>query len=87
MIGKINRMGEEELWQNDSPIWARPQYGEMRLYPDDVFQVVGHTPVETALEEGNLLTLDNFSTYSNGYSIGDERFVWVDTVGKTWGFV
>ncbi len=87
MIGKINRMGETELWQDDSPIWARPQYGEMRLYPQDVFQVVGHTPVRTALEEGNLLTLDNFSTYRDGRPIGDERFVWIDTVEKTWAFV
>lgn len=86
MIGRINRMGEAELWQDDSPIWARPQFGEMRLYPQDVFQVVGHTPVRTALEEGNLLTLDNFSTYRDGRPIGDERFVWVDTVEKTWGF-
>ncbi len=87
MIAKINRMGEEELWQDDSPIWARPQYGEMRLNPQDVFQVVGHTPVRTALEEGNILTLDNFSTYRDGRPIGDERFVWIDTVEKTWSFV
>lgn len=87
MIGKINRMGETELWQDDSPIWARPQYGEMRIYPQDVFQVVGHTPVRTALEEGNLLTLDNFSTYRDGRPIGDEGFVWIDTVEKTWAFV
>ncbi len=87
MIAKINRMGEEELWQDDSPIWARPQYGGMRLYPQDIFQVVGHTPVRTALEEGNLLTLDNFSTYRDGRPIGDERFVWIDTVKKSWAFV
>lgn len=80
-------MGEAELWQDDSPIWARPQFGEMRLYPQDVFQVVGHTPVRTALEEGNLLTLDNFSTYRDGRPIGDERFVWIDTIEKTWRFV
>ena len=87
MIGKINRMGETELWQDDSPIWARPQYGEMRIYPQDVFQVVGHTPVRTALEEGNLLTIDNFSTYRDGRPIGDERFVWIDTIEKKWKFV
>lgn len=87
MIGKINRMGEAELWQDDSPIWARPQYGEMRIYPNDVFQVVGHTPIRTALEEGKLLTLDNFSTYRDGRPIGDERFVWIDTLEKKWSFV
>ncbi len=86
MIAKINRMGEPELWQDDSPLWARPQYGEMKLYPEDMMQVVGHTPVRKALHEGNLLTLDSFSTYSNGNPIGDKRFVWVDTVEQTWGY-
>ncbi len=86
IIGRINRMGEAELWQDDSPIWARPQFGEMRLYPQNAFQVVGHTPVRTAIEEGNLLTVDNFSTYRDGRPIGDERFVWIDTVEKKWGF-
>ena len=86
IICRINRMGEAELWQDDSPIWARPQYGEMRMYPQNVFQVVGHTPVRTALEEGNLLTVDNFSTYRDGRPIGDERFVWIDMVEKKWGF-
>ena len=86
MIAKINQMGEEELWKDDSPIWARPQYGEMRLYPQDIFQVVGHTPVRNVLHEGNLLTLDNFSTYRDGRPIGDERFVRIDTVGKSWSY-
>ena len=45
-----------------------------------MLQVVGHTPVEFVVKEGNLLTLDNFSTYRNGEPIGDERFVCVDTI-------
>ncbi len=87
MIGKINRMGEAELWRDDSPIWARPQYGEMRMYPQGVLQVVGHTPVKTVLEKGDLLTLDTFSTYRDGRSVGDERFAFIDTIEKTWDFV
>ena len=86
IICRINRMGEAKLWQDDSPIWVRPQYGEMRMYPQTVLQVVGHTPVRTVLEEENLLTLDNFSTYSDGRPIGDERFIWIDTVERIWGF-
>lgn len=86
IICRINRMGETEFWQDDSPIWARPQFGEMCLYPQNAFQVVGHTPVRTVLEEGHLLTVDNFSTYRDGRPIGDERFVWIDTVEKKWGF-
>lgn len=78
MIDRINKMGRV-LWEDDSPIWARPQYGNMRLYPSSMLQVVGHTPVKTALKEGNLITLDNFSTYRDGTPIGDERFVCIDT--------
>ena len=87
MLAHINQMGRSDMWVNDSPIWARPQYGFMRLYPSDMFQVVGHTPVEEPLLEENLLTLDNFSTYWNGHPIGDEKFVWVDTVDNTFSVV
>ena len=33
-----------------------------------------------------MVTVDNFSTYRNGDPIGDQRFIWVDTVSKQWGF-
>ena len=82
MISYINKMGKRFMWEDDSPIWARPQKGRWRLYPSDMMQVVGHTPVECSQREGNLLTLDNFSTYRNGAPIGDETFVWIDTERK-----
>ena len=62
-----------------SPIWVRPQEGAFRLYPWDMMQVVGHTPVEAAQLDGKLFTLDTFSTFRNGQPIGDERFYWIDT--------
>ncbi len=86
IISEVNKMGKAELWQDDSPIWARPQYGRMARYPDNLLQVVGHTPVREVLNEKNFLTLDTFSTYRDGRPIGDERFVWVDTVAKTWEY-
>ena len=79
MIGCINQFGKEEMWENDSPIWARPQYDGMRLYPGDMFQVVGHTPVKMAFLEGGLLSLDTFSKYRDGRNIGDGLFAWIDT--------
>ena len=79
LIDQINRLDKDKIWKDDSPIWARPQYGTMRLYPMYMMQVVGHTPVEKPLQEGKLLTLDNFSTYHTGEPIGDKKFVWVDT--------
>ena len=87
MISRINKgVDKRQLWRDDSPLWARPQYGKMRLCSDRVFQVVGHTPVSVPLLERNLLTLDTFSTYSNGIPIGDQRFAWIDTVKKNWRY-
>ena len=89
MIDQINRMSKEIIWRDDSPIWARPQYGSLRLYPIGMMQVVGHTPVETPLydDDTKLLTLDNFSTYSTGVPIGDEKFVCVDTISEEWSII
>jgi len=86
IIERVNKMGKPYMWKDDSPIWARPQYGNERLYSAGLMQVVGHTPVEAPLEEENLLSLDTFSTYRAGTPIGDGRFVWVDTIERTWGY-
>ncbi len=79
MIRYINKMGKPYMWVDDSPIWARPQNGSWKLYPSDMLQVVGHTPVEWPQREGNLLSVDVFSTYRNGKDFGNCSFVWVDT--------
>ena len=86
MLERVSRMDERHLWTDESPIWARPQYGEMKLYSKDVFQVVGHTPVRKPLLEGNLLMLDTFSAYRDGTPFGDRRFVWVDTQTRSWHY-
>ena len=74
------------MWDDISPIWARPQYDSLRLYPKDMMQVVGHTPVKEPIFKDNLLSVETFSTYANTIPIGDQRFVWVDTVKKEWGY-
>ncbi len=87
IIRRVNKMGSLELWDDDSPLWARPQNGQMKLYPGNLMQVVGHTPVEAPLLEGNLLTVDTFGFYSNGRQFGDQKFVWVDTEKKKYRVV
>ena len=68
------------MWDDDSPIWARPQQDEYHVpYPKRMYQVVGHTPVISPLLQGNLLTIDNFSTYPDGKPLGKQKFVIVDT--------
>lgn len=73
-----------ELWRNNSPIWARPQMEFYRMFREDLYQVVGHTPVEEAVEASGVLSLDLFSTYSDGTPFGNRKFYIVDTENKTY---
>ena len=83
ILAKINRMGKQELWRDSSPIWARPQADFYRMFRDDLFyQVVGHTPVEEPLDACGVLTLDLFSTYSNGDPYGNQKLYIVDTLTR-----
>ncbi len=46
-IDYINTLGAPYIWNDISPIWARPQYGRIPLWMKDQYvHVVGHTPVE-----------------------------------------
>lgn len=75
----VNQSEPDSLWEQYSPIWARPQHtGEIMF--SDKMQVVGHTPMKNITFENNILSTDVFSTYSNGAPIGSRRFVIVDTV-------
>ena len=83
LLKAINKGDRDKLWNDLSPIWVRPQYEPYTLYKD-YLQVTGHTPVEkTGLHRG-VVSVDSFSTFSNGEPIGDEQFVIIDTVTKKW---
>lgn len=70
------------LWNDDSPLWVRPQHGFVDLL-EPYLQVVGHTPVSSAQKVGIVLSLDTFSTYSDGSNIGDKSLYIVDcTTGE-----
>ena len=88
MVERINMMGEYELWKDQSPLWARPGgYGRgYDFYSRGCLQVVGHTPVKRPyyFQDQDLLVCDTFSTYGDGSPIGNNSFVWVDTVTKEW---
>ena len=89
MIEAVNDMGQEELWDDFSPVWARPQeyYCDGDVVPAEYLNVVGHTPMSDITLQGNLLTVDVFSTYSDGGPIGNCELCWVDTVTKEWGYI
>lgn len=85
VVDSINQLEQEEMWQDESPIWLRPQYSYSCLYkPRKLLQVVGHTPVKNIERKGNLISCDVFSTYFDGTPIGSEEFLLLDTL--TWKF-
>ena len=85
VLNTINRFGPEEMWQDLSPIWFRPQYHERKLYKSEKYlQVVGHTPIKQIEKNGNLISCDVFSTYRNGSPIGTQEFLLIDTI--TWEY-
>ena len=80
VVETINGLGCSEMWQDDSPIWYRPQYYTAKLYkPRKLLQVVGHTPVRSIERKGNLISCDVFSTYRDGRPIGTREFPVIDT--------
>ncbi len=85
VIRQINSFGRDQMWQNYSPIWLRPQYGDYRMYkPRRLLQVVGHTPRHQIERKRNVISCDVFSTYKNGEAIGSQEFLLIDT--KTWEY-
>ena len=85
VIEKVNSLGPEEMWLDNSPIWHRPQYDGRTMYRErDILQVVGHTPVKEAYSMDNIISCDTFARYTNGQNYGTDKFTVVDTV--TWKF-
>lgn len=72
------------FWGMDSPIWARPPYGEM--WGGAKLHVVGHTPVKKIHQEGDVLLTDTWSTYSDGTQYGERKFAIVDTETGEWHY-
>lgn len=66
------------LWQDESPIWVRPQGTQYKGFP----QVFGHTPSATCWEvQPWIWCIDTFSTYRDGTLIGDQTVLEI-TDGK-----
>lgn len=89
MIDSVNKYGKEVLWDDMSPLWARPQYHyeDGDVIPSEYLNVVGHTPMKSITQQGNLLTVDVFSTWSDGRPYGNREMCWVNTITREWGKV
>lgn len=85
VVETINGFGANEMWNDWSPIWYRPQHYKGKMYkPRKLLQVVGHTPVKFIFQQGNVLSCDVFSRNRSGKSIGTEEFPVLDTL--TWEY-
>lgn len=75
---EMEYMNSWDLWNDDSPLWARPNYNVYTLTP----QVFGHTPSRTCHRvTENIWCIDTFSTYPDGSPVGDHTVLEV-TDGK-----
>ena len=85
IIEKINCLGRNEMWDDASPLWSRPQFNYEKMYREsDILQIVGHTPVREISRLGNVISCDSFSTYRNGVPIGTQEYLLIDTA--TWEY-
>ena len=85
LLELVNIAAPDDLWLENSPIWARPQVDEYIMYPAKL-QVVGHTPVKTAGQDNGVLSTDTLSTNHMGVPVGDQRLVIVDTETGGWHY-
>ena len=80
VIAVVNDASHDYLWNDDSPLWLRPQYEDRETFRADIYkQVVGHTPVEKIYEKNGIISTDVFSTYRDGIQIGESAMIVIDS--------
>ena len=81
VIAAINEAPEDCLWDDESPLWLRPQYNDRKIFRNDTYtQVVGHTPVGHIYKKDGVISTDVFSTYRDGRQIGESAMIVIDSV-------
>ena len=88
VISAVNAAPEDVLWNDESPLWLRPQFKDIEMYRADTYtQVVGHTPIELVFEKNGVISTDVFSTYRNGRQIGASEMVVIDTQTREYDLI
>ena len=58
VIAAVNDASHDNLWNDESPLWLRPQNKVRETFREDVYkQVVGHTPVERIFEKDGIISI------------------------------
>ena len=80
VVAKVNAASRRYLWNDESPLWLRPQTRTVDVFRSDCFtQVVGHTPVKAIYKKNGIISTDVFSTYSDGRQIGESAMIVIDS--------
>ena len=80
VLAAVNNAPRNCLWNDESPLWLRPQNSEVPVFRNDVYtQVTGHTPVERIFEKDGIISTDVFSTYRDGRQIGEPAMIVIDS--------
>ena len=80
VIAAVNDASPYYLWDEESPLWLRPQDKTRETFRADTYkQVVGHTPVEKIFEKNGIISTDVFSTYRDGTQIGESAMIVIDS--------
>lgn len=92
VLSLINGLEAEDMWNDDSPLWLRPQklYRRFPIHmykPQTYLQVVGHSPMREITQEKNLLNCDVFSLNRDGTPFGSQEYCLLDTKTFKWNGV
>ena len=84
VVTAVNDASPYYLWDDESPLWLRPQNRNVNVFRSDAYvQVVGHTPIERIFKKNGIISTDVFSTYRDGTQIGESAMIVIDTeIGK-----
>lgn len=81
VVAAINDASQNHLWNDESPLWLRPQNRTVNVFRNDIYkQVVGHTPVKKIFEKDGIISTDVFSTYRDGMQIGESAMIVIDSI-------
>ncbi len=80
VVSAVNEASQNCLWNDESPLWLRPQNRTVNVFRKDIYtQVVGHTPVDKIFEKDRIISTDVFSTYRDGTQIGESAMIVIDS--------
>lgn len=83
VLAAVNGASKDSLWNDESPLWLRPQYETVDVFRNEIYtQVVGHTPIEKIFEKDGIISTDVFSTYQDGTQIGEPAMIVIDSMTR-----